>query len=90
MIEADIVDRLVGVLVFVADLRPCFGGEVEGHDVLWDLAARAGPPRANAAGDAGREAADSIVENGPLVAEERYAVKDFVQGIGSFNSTRFW
>jgi len=46
--------------------------------------------RGHAAGDAGREAADSIVENGPLVAEERYAVKDFVQGIGSFNSTRFW
>ena len=30
-----------------------------------------------------RQAADSIVERGPWIAQERYAVKDFGLGIGS-------
>lgn len=34
------------------------------------------------------EAVDSIVESGPLIAEERYAVKDFVQVIGSTRGPR--
>src|SRR4051794_11108656 len=78
MVEADVVHRLIRVFVLVADLRPRFGSEFEAHDCARGFGRRARKrPRARMRRRGGR-AADSIVERGSLIAEQRLAVKDFV------------
>src|SRR5947209_7084699 len=81
MVEADVVHRLIRVFVLVADLRPRLWGEFEAHDCARGFGRRARKrPRARMrrVKRRGGRAADSIVERGSLIAEQRLAVKDFV------------
>ena len=89
MLGADVLDRPGGVLVCVADMRPGFVGRFWHLVVLWDLTAGEST-RARAIARAGKRARSEAKaaavprrqwwENAPLLADQRHAVKDYIQG----------
>ena len=89
MLGADVRERPVGVLVVMADLRPGFGrgfghGGAPGDAVIARRHGRtcSGHPRLAAQRQRmARKGALQIQlsENGPFLADQRYAVKEYIQ-----------